>query len=205
MKIGILGGTFNPPHYGHIQLGKDFAKRLSLDKVLIIPNKVPTHKRVAYLPEREDRLEMCKIAFDDPIFEISTIEMDRELDSYTIYTLEQLEKLYPDATFYLMIGSDMFLSFHKWYKHKEILQKCVLCVETRQDEDTIASLRKYAFETLGIYIKGLEARNIIISPMTPFDVSSTEIRENIKAGKSVYSFLPPKIIDYIEQRGLYRE
>lgn len=205
MKIGILGGTFNPPHYGHIQLGKDFSKRLCLDKVLVIPNKVPTHKRVEFLPDREDRLNMCRIAFNDPIFEISTIEMDREKDSYTFFTLEQLEEVYPDSQFYLFIGSDMFLSFHKWYKHKEILQKCTLCVETRQDEITINTLRKYAFETLGVYIKDLTAKNVIISPVSPFEVSSTEIRENIKNEKSVYSFLPPAIIDYIESRGLYRE
>lgn len=205
MKIGILGGTFNPPHYGHIQIGNDFAKMLGLDKVLVIPNKVPTHKRVYDLPEREDRLEMCKIAFENAIFEISTIEMDRELESYTIFTLEQLEKLYPNDDFYLIIGSDMFLSFHKWYKHKEILEKCTICVESRQDEDSINHIRAYAFETLKIYIKDLTSKKIIISPSSPFEVSSTEIRENIINGKSNYGFLPPKLIEYIESRGIYRD
>lgn len=203
MKIGIFGGTFNPPHKGHVRMALKTAEELSLDKVLIIPNKKPTHKRCDDLADNTDRLEMCKLVFTDPIFEISTIEMDRESDSYTILTINELEKIYPNAEFYLIIGSDMFLIFHKWYKYKEILEKCKVCVACRDNEDKIHALRSYAFSNLGIYIKELDAKNIHISKMDAFEVSSSEIREKIKSGKSVYGIVEPEIIEYMESHKLY--
>ena len=112
MKIGIFGGTFNPPHKGHSRMVEKMAEELELDKVIIIPNKVPTHKRCDDLADNKDRLAMCKIAFNNPKYEISTMEMDRETDSYTIYTVEDLRKKYPNDDLYLIIGSDMFLIFH---------------------------------------------------------------------------------------------
>lgn len=203
MKIGIFGGTFNPPHKGHARMIEKMAKELELDKVLIIPNKKPTHKRCDDLADNIDRLNMCKIAFQNPIYEISTMEMDRESDSYTIYTIEELEKKYVGAEFYLIIGSDMFLMFHKWYKHKELLEKCTICVASRDNDDTIKELRSYAFSNLGIYIKDLDAKNIHISKMDAFEVSSSEIREKISEGKSVYGLIEPEIIEYMESHKLY--
>lgn len=203
MKIGIFGGTFNPPHKGHARMIEKMAKELELDKVLIIPNKKPTHKRCDDLADNIDRLNMCKIAFKNPIYEISTMEMDRESDSYTIYTIEELEKKYVGAEFYLIIGSDMFLMFHKWYKHKELLEKCTICVASRDNDDTIKELRSYAFSNLGIYIKELDAKNIHISKMDAFEVSSSEIREKISDGKSVYGLVEPEIIEYMESHKLY--
>lgn len=203
MKIGIFGGTFNPPHKGHARMIEKMAKELELDKVLIIPNKKPTHKRCDDLVDNIDRLNMCKIAFQNPIYEISTMEMDRESDSYTIYTIEELEKKYVGAEFYLIIGSDMFLLFHKWYKHKELLEKCTICVASRDNDDTIKELRSYAFSNLGIYIKDLDAKNIHISKMDAFEVSSSGIREKISDGKSVYGLVEPEIIEYMESHKLY--
>ncbi len=203
MKIGIFGGTFNPPHKGHARMIEKMAKELELDKVLIIPNKKPTHKRCDDLADNIDRLNMCKIAFKNPIYEISTMEMDRESDSYTIYTVEELEKKYVGAEFYLIIGSDMFLMFHKWYKHKELLEKCTICVASRDNDDTIKELRSYAFSNLGIYIKELDAKNIHISKMDAFEVSSSEIREKISERKSVYGLVEPEIIEYMESHKLY--
>lgn len=203
MKIGIFGGTFNPPHKGHARMAYKMAKELSLDKVLIIPNKKPTHKRCDDLADNEDRLNMCRLAFKNPIYEISSMEMDRESDSYTIYTVDEILKKYPNAELYLIIGSDMFLIFHKWYKHKELLSKCTLCVASRENQDSINELRSYAFSNLGLYIKELDANHIHISPMDAFAVSSSEIREKFKNGNSVYGLVEPEIIEYMENRGLY--
>lgn len=203
MKIGIFGGTFNPPHKGHTRMIEKMTEELELDKVLIIPNKIPTHKRCDDLADNRDRLEMCKIAFRNPKFEISTMEMDRESDSYTIYTINELRKKYPNDELYLIIGSDMFLIFHKWYKHKEILEQCKVCVASRNSEESIQKLRNYAFEQLGEYIPELDGKNIHISLLDAYEVSSSEIREKIDSDRSVYGIVDPEIIEYMENRKLY--
>lgn len=203
MKIGIFGGTFNPPHKGHARMVEKMTEELELDKVLIIPNKIPTHKRCDDLADNKNRLDMCRMAFKNPKYEISTMEMDRESDSYTIYTVDELMKKYPNDELYLIIGSDMFLMFHKWYKHKELLEKCTVCVASRDTDDSIQILRKYAFEHLGIYINGLVGKKIHISPLSAYTVSSGEIREMINEGKSIYGLVEPEIIEYMENNGLY--
>ncbi len=203
MKIGIFGGTFNPPHKGHARMVEKMAEELELDKVLIIPNKIPTHKRCDDLADNKHRLAMCKMAFQNPKFEISTMEMDRESDSYTIYTVNDLRKKYPHDDLYLIIGSDMFLIFHKWYKHKELLEQCTICVASRNTADSIKELRAYAFEKLGVYINGLDGKHIHISPLDAYQVSSGEIRERIASERSIYGIVEPQIIEYMEKNGLY--
>lgn len=203
MKIGVFGGTFNPPHKGHARMVEKMTEELELDKVLIIPNKIPTHKRCDDLADNKDRIAMCKMAFRNPKFEISTMEMDRESDSYTIYTVKDLRKKYPNDDLYLIIGSDMFYIFHKWYKHKELLEECTVCVASRNTDDNIQGLRQYAFENLGVYIDGLDGKNIHISPLDAYIVSSGEIRERISEGKSLYGIVEPEIIEYMESHKLY--
>ena len=203
MKIGIFGGTFNPPHKGHVRMIDKMTEELELDKVLIIPNKLPTHKRCDDLADNRDRIAMCKIAFKNPKYEISTIEMDRETDSYTIYTIEQLRKKYPNDDLYLIIGSDMFLIFHKWYKHKEILDQCTICVASRNTDENIQSLRSYAFDKLGVYMPKLDGKNIHISLLDAYEVSSSEIRERIATERSLYGIVDPEIIEYMESHKLY--
>ena len=129
--------------------------------------------------------------------------MDRESDSYTIYTLNELAEKYPDDEFFLIIGSDMFLIFNKWYKHKELLERCTLCVASRDNDDTIKQLRAYAFDKLGIYIKELDGKHIHISPMSAYEVSSSDIRARIAEGKSIYGMTEPEIIEYMEKNKLY--
>ncbi len=203
MKIGIFGGTFNPPHKGHSRMVEKMAEELELDKVIIIPNKVPTHKRCDDLADNRDRLAMCKIAFNHPKYEISTMEMDRDTDSYTIYTVEDLRKKYPHDDLFLIIGSDMFLIFHKWYKHKELLEQCKICVASRDNAENIQKLRAYAFEQLGDYIPQLDGKHIHISLLDAYEVSSSEIRERIDNEKSLYGLVDPEIIEYMENHKLY--
>ncbi len=203
MKIGIFGGTFNPPHKGHKRMVDRMAAELELDKVIVIPNKIPTHKRCDDLADNHHRVAMCKIAFSEPIYEISTMEMDRDTDSYTIFTVNELMKQYPNAELHLIIGSDMFLIFHKWYKHRELLEKCKICVASRDNEENIQKLRAYAFEQLEIYMPELDAKCVHISLLDAYEVSSSEIRERINLGKSLYGLVDPEIIEYMEQNKLY--
>ena len=203
MKIGIFGGTFNPPHKGHKRMVERMAAEMELDKVIVIPNKIPTHKRCDDLADNHHRVAMCKIAFSEPIYEISTMEMDRDTDSYTIFTVNELMKQYPNAELHLIIGSDMFLIFHKWYKHRELLEKCKICVASRDNEENIQKLRAYAFEQLEIYMPELDAKCVHISLLDAYEVSSSEIRERINMGKSLYGLVDPEIIEYMEQNKLY--
>ena len=203
MKIGIFGGTFNPPHKGHKRMVDRMAAEMELDKVIVIPNKIPTHKRCDDLADNEHRVAMCKLAFSEPIYEISTMEMDRDTDSYTIFTVNELMKKYPNDQLHLIIGSDMFLIFHKWYKHRELLEKCKICVASRDNEENIQKLRAYAFEQLEIYMPELDAKCVHISLLDAYEVSSSEIRERINLGKSLYGLVDPEIIEYMEQNKLY--
>lgn len=203
MKIGIFGGTFNPPHKGHTRMIEKMTEELELDKVLIIPNKIPTHKRCDDLADNRDRIAMCKIAFKNPKYEISTMEMDRDTDSYTIYTIKELRKKYPNDQLYLIIGSDMFLIFHKWYKHKEILDECTICVASRDSDESVQMLRNYAFEQLGVYMPDLDGKNIHISLLDAYEVSSSDIRERIYSNRSLYGIVDPEIIEYMENNKLY--
>lgn len=204
MKIGIFGGTFNPPHKGHTRLVTDFTERLGLDKVLIIPDKTPVHKACDDLASDESRLDMCRLAFVNPKFQISRMEIDRSSASYTIITLDEIKKNYPEAEIFLIIGSDMFLSFHEWKNYREIMKGCTLCVASRTDSESIDRLRSYALSQFGIEIKKLDGRGIIISPSEPFEISSEQLREKIKNGDDdIYEYLDKAVYDYIRQRGLY--
>lgn len=111
MKIGIFGGTFNPPHKGHLRLIETFADKLELDKVLVIPDKRPVHKICEDLALDSDRAELCRRTFTGKNYEVSTMEIDRDTDSYMIFTVNEILSKYKDAQLFLIIGSDMFCRF----------------------------------------------------------------------------------------------
>lgn len=203
MKIGVFGGTFNPPHKGHTRLVTEFCEKLGLDMVLIIPDKAPVHKSAEGLEPDTDRLNMCRLVFCENRFEVSDIEIKRDTDSYTVYTLREIKKIYPDDDLYLIIGSDMFLMFSRWYEYREILSMCTLCVASRCEEESLDELRRYSENELKIPIDGLTGKGIIISPVEPFEISSTELRSLLKTGESTEKYLDGKVRKYIEDRGLY--
>lgn len=203
MKIGLFGGTFNPPHKGHERLLAHFCEKLQFDKVFVVPDKRPVHKICDDLALDSERLDMCRLAFSDPKYEVSSMEIDRESDSYTVYTVRALRERYPNAEIYLIIGSDMFLSFHKWYKCRELLETCTLCVVSRAQADDINRLRTYAFEQFRIYIKEHEGKHILLSPVEPFEVSSSELRARIANGEDISAYLSPQVENYIKEKKLY--
>lgn len=203
MKIGLFGGTFNPPHKGHERMLAHFCEKLQFDKIFVMPNKRPVHKMYDDLVLDSERFDMCCLAFQNPKYEVSTMELDRATPSYTVYTVREILAQYPDADLYLLIGSDMFLSFHKWYKYREILEKCTVCVALRETEVDIHALRSYAFSQLRIYIKEYEGNHILLSPAEPFEISSSALRAQIAAGKDVSAYLSPQVENYIKEKKLY--
>ena len=198
MRIGIFGGTFNPPHYGHLRLAEEMKAAASLDKILIIPTSTPPHKVSSDLADEAYRLEMCRTMFSNEYFEVSDIEIKRKGKSYSIDTVTVLKNLYPDDELYLIVGSDMLLSFHKWYRYEDILKNVILCVATRENSISSQELVSYAVNTLG-----LKEDEFIISSITAFECSSTEVRNKIRAGESTASVLPRRTRDYIMENNLY--
>jgi len=198
MKIGIYGGTFNPPHKAHLRIAESFFDEIGFSKLLVVPSAIPPHKQSDYLATQTQRLEMCKLLFKDEKFAVSDLELKRQGRSYTVDTLKELRKTYPTDDFYLIIGSDMLLSFHKWYCYEEILKNCSLCVMTRENEISHEIMENYAAEVLK-----MPPDKLIISSFSALEMSSTEIRSKIKNGEDVSYYLTKEVEAYIAERGLY--
>ena len=197
MRTGILGGTFDPPHKGHLYLGENFASALALDRVLVIPAAIPPHKADKKLTDDEDRLEMCRLAFDDPVFEVTDLELRRDGKSYTVDTLTMLKEKYPDDEFFLLIGSDMLLYFDKWYRWRDIQSMCTLCSFSRSDGEGYEVLQDYSETVLG--------GGVVLLDQPPMEISSTEVRRRVRAGEDFGELLPWPVEEYIVDHGLYRE
>ena len=200
MRIGLFGGSFNPPHLGHRRLADEMMETAALDKMLIIPAGIPPHKNTDELISTEHRFEMCKLAFNDDKYIISDIEYQRQGKSYTVDTVAEIRKIYPDDELFLIIGSDMLLSFHRWYRYEDILKEVTLCVATRENEISTEALLRYAYETLK-----LSENEIIISQIAPFVCSSTAIRSEIRQGQNVSDYVDTDVSDYIIRNDIYTD
>lgn len=198
MRIGIFGGTFNPPHKGHKRMALEMMKAASLDRILIMPTFTPPHKAAPDLASCKDRFKMCELLFSEDCFTVSDIEIKREGKSYTVDTVSELKRLYPDDELFLIIGSDMLLSFHKWYRYSDILSDVTLCVATREEEISPKALSDYAKETLK-----LSEGDYILSEMSAMECSSTEVREKVKNKENLSAVLTDEVIEYIEKYELY--
>ena len=195
-RTGFFGGTFNPVHNGHIHLAEAAYDFLGLDRLIFVPANVPPHKETSCLVSGNDRLEMCRLAVENHSgFEVSDFELNQGGKSYSVYTAEHFSKMYPDDELFMMTGSDMLLSFDKWYRFEDILKMVTLAVVSREYDDT-EILRKKAQE-LSEYGK------VIIVSAEPYPVSSTEIRNRIGSGQNYSCYLPEKVVQYIRLNSLY--
>ena len=196
MRVGLFGGSFNPIHKGHIALAETMMKQLSLDRVILIPNGESPYKSSEDYVSATERLQMCRLAVDnDPRFEVSSFETDRKGKSYSIYTAEYFRKKYPDDEFYWLMGSDMLLSFDKWYRYKDILKLVNIAAVTRTGCDSIQLM--HVADTLKEY------GNIIVAHHQPLVISSTEIRKMIKNNEDLSCYLNEKVVQYIKMNFLY--
>ena len=195
MKIGILGGTFNPPHLGHKFLLRKIQRRLKLQNIIVIPSNLPPHKTVTD-NDPEQRIAMTKIAF--PEYTVSDMEIRRGGTSYTYLTLEELLAQNKGAELYFICGSDMFLSLETW-KYPEKIFKYAVLVSAARDKNEYLALYKYK----RMYKKKYNARCKIV-PIKPFPVSSSYIREMVAKDKDVSGYLDKNVMDYIDKNGLYK-
>ena len=199
MKTGIYGGTFNPIHNGHLHIVEEFRRGLSLDRVLLIPTRVPPHKAAPDLASGEDRFAMCRLAAQgDPWLELSDIEMRRQGKSYTAETLEELSALYPHDQFYLLMGEDMFLTVGSWYRPETIFSLASVCT-TPRGEKSMEALRRKALEYAGQH-----GARCFIEQIPYLPVSSTQVRQAVAAEEDISSLVPAGVARYIREKGLYR-
>ena len=195
-KIGIFGGSFDPPHIGHIQSAQQAAKALDLDRLLMIPAAAPPHKSGCFV-SGEHRLAMLRIACgDDPILQPSDMELRRSGPSYTYETVEAVRDAYPDAEVFLLMGSDMFLSFLNWKHPERILAQAKLAVFCRGDKDEKEKIaqQKALLEQQGHTVFCVE--NHVVQ------ISSTQMRR-LLAFHCAEEFLPAGVGDYIREHDLY--
>ena len=188
-RVGILGGTFDPPHNGHIALARAALVELKLDKVIFVPSLIPPHKIKKSIASSEDRMNMLRLAIEGiATFEVSDIELRREGPSFTVDTLTQLRNINPDTEIFLLIGCDNVSEISTWREPDRIAELA-----------TIAAANRPGFEPNGQF-----KDKVLFFDMRPTDISSTAIRDRRKAGESISEMVPAKVQDYIERQGLYR-
>ena len=192
MRIGVLGGTFDPPHIGHLLLASDARDALSLDRLIFVPaGSQPFKVNAPPVASPQDRLEMVRIAVaDDASYTVDDAEISRKGLSYTVDTLEHLSTRYQGAKLFLLLGEDSVASFDQWRDPQRIRELASVAAMRRDDASGggVKSLPDGVVE--------LSARRV--------DISSTEIRKRLRAGKSIKGFVPEGVERFIEARGLYR-
>lgn len=197
MKIGILGGTFNPIHTSHVQMAKECFDMLSLDKLIVIPTFIPPHKSAKHLLDANDRLIMCGLAIKDcPGFEVCDYEIMEQGRSYTYRTLKFLRDKHPGSEFFLLMGADMFLTVQDWRHPQEIYRMATLCAAQREHGE---------FKALEFHAMRLrnEGAACIILNVDPTPLSSTLVRDKIMEGEDVTGMLDPAVWQYIKENRLY--
>jgi nicotinate-nucleotide adenylyltransferase len=188
-RLGILGGTFDPPHYGHIAVARAALKECRLSKIIFIPAKYPPHKASEEISSESDRLNMLRLAVENnPEFEVSDIELKRDGLSYTIDTLREIKKLFSGYEIVFIIGADNIAEMESWFKPEEILETA----------DVIA------FNRPGFVPGGRFKSRIKMFNMPPVDISSTDIRKRIRGGGDPAGLLPDAVLEYIEKSSLYK-
>ena len=197
-RIGIYGGTFNPPHIGHIQAAKSAITALGLTKLLLIPDRAAPHKVIpSGSPTPQQRLEMLRIAAADcQQMEVSELELNREGPSYTYQTILQLKASYPDAELVLLMGTDMFLSFHTWKNPQIILENASLGVFYRGEKGEVAAIEAKCAQM------EQQGNTVYLVKNEVVNISSTQMRR-LLAFRCAGEFLPGGVLDYIRENRLY--
>ena len=197
-KVGILGGTFDPIHTGHLILAEAAYESFSLDYVLIMPNGNPPHKAGQVNATMEQRTRMAELAVADNLhLKVSDFEKTPQDYHYTYETLEFLKKEHPDTDYYFILGADSLVHFHTWMEPRRICEACSILAATRdhmESEELTARIQELS-RVFGAHIYPMETPNI--------DISSNMIRERVRTGRSIRYYVPEAVEEYIYKKGLY--
>ena len=200
-RVGIMGGSFDPVHMGHLIIAQDAVEQLSLSKVIFIPAAVPPHKQHLKQLSAEHRLNMLQLAVEtDQRFSVSDTEVRRGGLSYTVDTLQGLRDSLQTETLFLIVGSDTLVDLHTWYKIDQVLEMCEIATFIRPGEESIRSIEQKiklsAKQKMQLMQNLMDAHRI--------EISSTEVRTRLLRGESIRYLVPPAVEAYIKTHGLYK-
>jgi nicotinate-nucleotide adenylyltransferase len=221
MRVGLLGGSFNPIHNGHLAIAHHVHERLQLARILFIPTGNPPHKPSDSLAPAKARLEMVRLAITDtPFFEVSTIELDREGKSYSVDTVREIQtQCGPSSKLFFIIGLDAFLEFPTWKAPEELLRLCHFVIVPRPGQSfqalakmallsdvhaqALTQLDKGVLSQVDIPISNSSGLTCLAIPSNP--ISASDIRRRIRSGLPLANMLPPPVESYILHHSLYQE
>ena len=193
MRLAIFGGSFDPPHLGHLLAAQDAYEWLSLDRIVLVPASTQPLKVGRAVAPAEERLAMVRLMVDsDARFEVSPVEVERAGVSFTVDTLAHFAAAFPAAERFLLVGADVLATFAQWREPERILALAQLVVLQRERESASA------------LPAGLDAKTVLRLPTRRVDVSSTEIRERVRSGKSIRGFVTDSVAAHIARGGLYQ-
>jgi nicotinate-nucleotide adenylyltransferase len=197
LRLGILGGTFNPPHLAHLVCAQEAHRELALDRVLLIPAAIPPHKPVEQEPGAKHRLQMCQLAVgDDQRFQVSDVELRREGPSYTVDTLDVLSSQATNDELVLILGGDIAAGLPEWHRPERVLELATVAIAQRRGTPREQVQRALA------RLRGSERARFFEMPR--IEISSTMVRRRVGGGLPIRYFVPDQVLDYIEREGLYR-
>lgn len=212
MKLGLLGGTFNPVHNGHLAIAEEAMAACGLDRLLFLPTPLPPHKRVAGTVSYAHRRAMVELAIAGrPGWEVSDIEARHERPSYTVETLAAVQARWPQARLYFIIGEDSFRDLPLWKDWQQLFDRASFVVAARPEVAVdrsilapVASDPRLCYDSKVREIPCKSGHSVLFLTRTRLAVSSTEIRQHLAAGRPVADALPPAVLTYINQHHLYR-
>ena len=201
MKIGIMGGTFDPVHIGHLLLGEFAYEEFGLDEIWFVPNGNPPHKKTEYTEEAlHHRIEMVKLAVSDvPYFKVILCEAKTGEHSYTYSTMQEFNRRYPENHFYFILGADSLFAIEEWRNFQEIFPTCTILAAMRDDKD-VQSMHDQIDYLSGRYGARIE---LLRAPLV--EISSTVIRRRASRGLSARYMVPDRVAGYIAEHKLYRQ
>lgn len=198
-KVGILGGTFDPPHMGHLMLAERAREEAGLDKVVFLPAGCPYKKKDHPVQDGAVRLKMLELAIADyDRFSVSDLELSREGSTYTFETMETLNVMHPEAEYYFIMGADCLYSIQDWKEPERIFRACHVIAAARNSSsrEELEQKRKELENRYGARIQ------LLFSP--EIAISSSEIRKRASEGRSIRYMVPDSVLRYVEEQGLYR-
>ena len=199
MRIGVLGGTFDPIHLAHLVAAEEVRVRMALERVLFVPAGLPPHKLHVNVTPTEHRLKMVELAIaDNPHFTLSRVDIDRFGPSYTVDTIELLHSEYgPDAELYFIMGSDSLSELLTWHKPERLIRLCRIVALTRPGH-------RVDLKELNRLLPGAIAR-VQLLDMPLLEISGTDLQRRVRAGLSIKYLVPPAVETYIHRHGLYQQ
>jgi nicotinate-nucleotide adenylyltransferase len=220
MRIGIFGGTFDPIHNGHLYVARETRKRMKLDRVVFVPSGHPPHKPAKRIQDSQNRLDMVRLAIsNDPYFELSDQEVSRSGKSYAIETLSAFRQRDPDAEIFFILGIDAFLEIDSWKEVDQLLGMCHFVVVSRHgfsfqqmerltkpvrmDPTILMALDQGRLKRKQVPLKA--GKSLFLLKLPPCPISSTQVRERLRARQDMKNLLPDAVKSYILKNRLYQQ